>query len=102
MDINKLLSSLSYFSVFFAPFLFPIVAYFVTESNEVKSHAKSAFVSHLLPFVSIILAIIIAFIDIFSGGVAFTTVFWPIVIIIIVNVGVVIWNIIRGIQVLIQ
>ncbi|NQD52466.1 DUF4870 domain-containing protein, partial [Bacillus altitudinis] len=35
MRENKILSSLCYFSIFFAPFLFPIIVYFLGK-DEVK------------------------------------------------------------------
>jgi hypothetical protein len=49
MKGNNILSSLCYFSIFFAPFLLPIIVYFVAE-DEVKYHAKKAFWSHVFPY----------------------------------------------------
>ena len=37
MEGNKLLAALCYFSVFFAPFLFPIIVYFVTKHERVNN-----------------------------------------------------------------
>ena len=48
MSEHKVLSSLSYFSLFFAPILFPIVVYFLTK-GETKRHARNAFLSHIIP-----------------------------------------------------
>lgn len=53
MDTNKVLSSLSYFSLFFAPILFPIIVFFLTK-DETRNHAKNAFISHILPTVVLI------------------------------------------------
>src|SRR5699024_8196626 len=46
-----------YFSVFFAPFLFPIVVYFVV-GLEVKRHAKKALWSHFITLVVIFAGVI--------------------------------------------
>ena len=101
MEGNKLLASLCYFSVFFAPFLFPIIVYFVAKHERVKMHAKKSFLSHLIPVVIVLVAgglflffviigvdgwIGLPFIGVMIGGV--------------VHVVVIIWNIIKGIQVL--
>src|SRR5699024_315459 len=61
MEGNKILSSLCYFSIFFAPFLFPIIVYFVTE-EDVKVHAKRALWSHLIP-------LLILFLGVFGFGI---------------------------------
>ncbi|MGX1901530.1 uncharacterized protein DUF4870 [Thermolongibacillus altinsuensis] len=101
MNSNKLLSSLCYFSVLFAPFLFPIIVYFVTNDEVVKGHVKKALLSHLIPFGTVlvlgVLAIGSAFWNAdtvpvwFFAGIALSG---------IVNIVVVIWNIIKGIKVL--
>ncbi|KKI88493.1 membrane protein [Bacillus sp. SA1-12] len=100
---NKVLASINYFSVFFAPFLLPIAIYFIVDHSEVKQHAKKALVSHILPFLSII-AVIGAII--FSGysnlsEAAFLTVFFGGFIIVgLINLIVFIWNLVRGIKLL--
>lgn len=53
MDTNRLLSALAYFSIFFAPFLLPVILYFISPDREVKDHSKKALLSHLLPVVAI-------------------------------------------------
>ncbi|MEJ8778543.1 DUF4870 domain-containing protein [Pseudogracilibacillus sp. ICA-222130] len=53
MTENKVLSSLSYFSLFFAPVLFPIIVYFLT-NGETRRHARNAFASHIIPSVLLI------------------------------------------------
>src|SRR5699024_12199025 len=57
MNEKKILSALCYFSVFFAPFLFPIIVYFVV-GPEVKRHAKKALWSHFIPLV-VLFAVVI-------------------------------------------
>ncbi|MGG0188230.1 DUF4870 domain-containing protein, partial [Bacillus rhizoplanae] len=50
MKSNNILSSLCYFSIFFAPFLFPIIVFFIAE-GDVKYHAKKALWTHIIPFI---------------------------------------------------
>lgn len=51
MENTKLLSALNYLSVFFAPFIVPVIIYFAVKDPEVKRHAIRALISHVLPFV---------------------------------------------------
>ncbi|QHA93379.1 DUF4870 domain-containing protein [Bacillus sp. N1-1] len=95
MSVEKVMSSLCYFSVFFAPFLFPIIVYFVVRDEEVSYHAKRSIVSHLLPFLTIILAILAVFV--MDVGVVIILGF---ILFSLLNVVVFIWNIVKGIQVL--
>lgn len=58
MNNNKILSALCYISLLFAPFLLPLIVYFVIKDPEVKFHAKRALLSHSIPtFLAILLAI---------------------------------------------
>ncbi|WP_273851421.1 DUF4870 domain-containing protein [Guptibacillus spartinae] len=95
MSVEKVMSSLCYFSVFFAPFLFPIIVYFVVRDEEVSYHAKRSIVSHLLPFLTIILALFAIFV--MDVGVVIILGF---ILFSLLNVVVFIWNIVKGIQVL--
>lgn len=56
---NQILSSICYFSVFFLPFLLPIIIYFIADEDFVKQHAKRALVSHLVPVVLLVAGFII-------------------------------------------
>lgn len=103
MDQNKVFSSLCYFSIFFAPFLFPIVMYFIVDNKEVKGHAKKSLLSHIIPFIAYI--IIIGFLV--GGAVIDTTgdvFFWVFIsgmlIVGIMSVAIYIYNIVKGIKVL--
>ncbi len=49
MKSDKLLSSLCYFSVIFAPFLFPIIVFFFS-AGEVRSHAQKSLWIHIAPY----------------------------------------------------
>ncbi|WP_281889342.1 DUF4870 domain-containing protein [Paenibacillus sp. YYML68] len=54
METRRLLSAASYFSIFVAGFIIPIVIYFITNDSIVRYHAKKAFISHILPFFSLL------------------------------------------------
>jgi hypothetical protein len=101
METNKILSSLCYFSVFFAPFLFPIIVYFVAKEQQLKSHSKRALFSHILPFLTIIILAIISLFtfNTFGDGAGFALI-GGFVLAFIVNLIVFIWNIVQGIKVL--
>jgi hypothetical protein len=103
METNKVLSALCYFSIFFAGFLFPLIVYFVSDNPYVKKDAKAAFLSHLLPVVAVPLVIAGLFLDmgVFASG-AGLPIFTVIMIglAILLSVVVVIWNVYKGIKVL--
>jgi hypothetical protein len=107
VNANKVLASLCYFSIFFAGFIFPMIVYFVADHPEVKHHAKKAFLSHLIPAATILLFVVSAIFAGLTGGgsdVSFLVgsglVWIGFIVAGAVNLVVVVWNIIRGIQVL--
>ncbi|MDW0110851.1 DUF4870 domain-containing protein [Sporosarcina aquimarina] len=61
MDQTRLLSSLSYFSVFFAPLLLPFIVWLVADNQKVKYHSKRALISHLIPTILLVAASLISF-----------------------------------------
>jgi cytochrome c biogenesis factor len=100
---NKVLASLNYFSVFFAPFLLPIAIYFIVDHIEVRQHAKKALVSHIIPFLSILAVIGMIVFSGFSNPseVTFLTVFFGGFLVVgLINLIVFIWNIVKGIKLL--
>jgi hypothetical protein len=98
---NKVISSLCYFSVFFAGFIFPIAVYFIVNDPEVKKHAKSAFLSHLIPLLTIPVLIFLGVSAGISGSdVMMILMFIGIALSGILNLIVVIWNVVKGIKVL--
>jgi uncharacterized membrane protein len=104
LDSNKVLASLCYFSVFFAGFIFPIIAYFVSDDEYVKHHAKQAFLSHLIPLATAVFFFLAIVVGAFNYG-GFPEAFRGIAFLGFIMVGminfiVVIWNIIKGIKVL--
>ncbi|WP_437272693.1 DUF4870 domain-containing protein [Staphylococcus succinus] len=50
---EKLLAALSYFSVFFAPILFPIIVWILSD-KPVSTHAKKSLAYHILPYILMI------------------------------------------------
>ena len=105
MNNSKALSALNYFSVFFAPFIVPIIIYFISPDSEVKRHSIRALLSHVIPFIlGIILVIALFIVGVFSmqanGDKIFVT--W-----VLLTLGygllylvIVIWNVVQGIKVL--
>ncbi|MDR0269455.1 DUF4870 domain-containing protein [Paenibacillus sp.] len=101
MKEKNILSSLCYFSIFFAPFLFPIIVFFVA-SEDVKYHAKKSLLLHLVPYIIFIIGIAgSGFLGINGWGqTASGLVVTYVVISIILVIYVFVLNIIKGIKVL--
>jgi protein-S-isoprenylcysteine O-methyltransferase Ste14 len=101
METRKVLSALSYFSILFAAFIFPLVVFFATEDSETKNHAKKAFLSHLIPLAPSPLLVISLYFDaaVSSGDVPVYSIIVGILMVII-SIVVVIWNIVKGVKVL--
>ncbi|MFJ5964463.1 MULTISPECIES: hypothetical protein [unclassified Bacillus (in: firmicutes)] len=102
---QSIIASICYFSVFFMPFIVPIVAYFVVDQQETKRHAKRAFWSHLLPVAACCILIFgaIPFLLVTQANdslIPVMTVFILSIVIAISFLISVIWNIIQGIKVL--
>ncbi|WP_299093817.1 hypothetical protein [uncultured Metabacillus sp.] len=100
---NKVLASINYFSVFCAPFLLPIVIYFIVDHSEVKKHAKKALISHILPFLSILAvigAIIFSSFTNLSEASYLTIFFGGFIVVGLINLIVFIWNLVKGIKLL--
>ncbi|MFX3630137.1 MAG: DUF4870 domain-containing protein [Ectobacillus sp.] len=96
---EKLLAAGSYFSLFFAPFLFPIIIYFVVSKPQVKYHAKQAFVSHILPVLWLI-AFLVFLVFTRSLEAVSALVIFGFIGFGILNVIIAIWNIVKGVKVL--
>jgi len=113
VDNNRALSSLCYFSILFAPFLLPIIIYFVTVDREVKFHAKRSLLSHLIPVGLLIIAFVVFAIGMVSastvsfdgsnsgyGILATGLPFLFMIVYGIISLIVLIWNIVQGVKVL--
>ncbi|WP_203363570.1 DUF4870 domain-containing protein [Bacillus sp. REN10] len=102
MRASQVLSSLCYFSIFFAPFLFPVVVYFVAD-EEVKAHAKSAFWSHIIPFIVLVVGMILSGVlgigaqEEMAVGIGIVVTYG---IFVLIGLYFFIWNIVKGIKVL--
>jgi uncharacterized membrane protein len=97
VESNRIISSLCYFSIFFAGFIFPAVVYFIVNNPDVKHHAKRAFLSHMLPFLTLLPFIFIPFTG--MEGAALLS-FLTFGLFGLVSLIVVIWNVIKGILIL--
>lgn len=103
LETRKVLSALSYFSIMFAGFIFPLIVFFVSEDREVKRHARSAFLSHLIPLVPVPFVVFAAVTQFTVNDQSIPLFFLAAVAITIILLLIVfIWNIIKGVKVLIQ
>lgn len=102
METNKVLSALSYFSIFFAGILFPLIVWLVSSDKETKVHGKKAFLSHIILILPVPFIISSAIIFEMTGSQSEIPVMFIISVItsIVLSLIVVIWNLVRGIQVL--
>ncbi|MEH7332900.1 hypothetical protein V7161_09705 [Neobacillus drentensis] len=102
MDSRKVLSCLSYFSIFFAGFLFPLVVLIASSDKVTKMHAKKALLSHLIPLIPtpIVLFAVVYEVGNGVGNVPVFTII-SIVTLVILWVAVLIWNVVKGVKVLI-
>ena len=105
MDNSKALSALNYFSVFFAPFIVPIIIYFISPDPEVKRHSIRALLSHVIPFIlGIILVVTLFIVGVFSMQVNGDNVLATWVLLVLgyglLYLTIIIWNVVQGIKVL--
>ncbi|SOB99950.1 hypothetical protein SAMN05880501_102296 [Ureibacillus xyleni] len=106
MDNNKIISALCYISLLFAPFLLPLIVYFVVNNDEVKYHAKRAFISHLIPVAIGMLLGLFGLLGVFSVYSADTMNGFVIILFafmalyFLITVILMIWNLIQAVKVL--
>ena len=102
MDTRKVLSGLCYFSIFFAGILFPLVVMLASGDDVTKSHAKKAFLSHLIPLIPIPLLIFAIFSDLNAINNDAIPVFTLVSagIMVLLSLIVTIWNVIKGVKAL--
>ncbi|WP_036652166.1 DUF4870 domain-containing protein [Paenibacillus pini] len=93
--MRQLLSSLSYFSIFFAPFIFPIIVWIVARDAYVAKHSKRALLSHLFPFLAAIPLLYLTIIANHAGSI-----FGYVILFAVIYFGSFVYNIVKGIQVL--
>ena len=109
MENQKLLSAFSYLSIFFAPFIVPLVVYFISKDPDVKRHSIRALLSHLIPAVIGVLFFIIFIFSTVSISVtnlngdnpSFPIIWFAgFALYLLVSLGIVIWNIVQAIRVI--
>jgi hypothetical protein len=102
MDTRKVLSGLCYFSIFFAGILFPLVVMFASGDDVTKSHAKKAFLSHLIPLIPVPILIFAIFNDINAINNDAIPIFTLVTagIMVLVSLIITIWNVIKGVKAL--
>ncbi|MBT2762742.1 DUF4870 domain-containing protein [Paenibacillus sp. ISL-20] len=93
--MRQLLSSLSYFSIFFAPFILPLLVWIFSPDTYVAKHARRALFSHVFP---VIAAIPLIYMAVTSGS--FGSVIGYLILFGILYFGAFVYNVIMGIQVL--
>lgn len=93
--MRQLLSSLSYFSIFFAPFILPVLVWILSADAYVAKHARRALFSHIFP---VIAAIPLIYMAVTSGS--FGSIIGYLVLFGIIYFGAFVYNVIMGIQVL--
>ncbi|WML59100.1 DUF4870 domain-containing protein [Neobacillus sp. PS2-9] len=101
VETRKVLSSLCYFSIFFAGFIFPLVVYFASGDQGTKAHAKKSLFSHLIPLILmpvVVIAVLNDSVNIQNEIPIFTII--SIVALAITGIAVTIWNIVKGVKVL--
>jgi transcriptional regulator with XRE-family HTH domain len=101
---RNFLSSLCYFSIFFAPLFFPLLI-ILFEYEEVKQHGKRALISQLIPTATmifmIIIYMIIYFLSIQVEGIHVpnsTIVNGGMILFILITIGIAMWNIKEGVK----
>jgi len=100
MEDGKLLSSLSYFSIFFAPVLLPFIVLLVSNDQVVKKHAKSSMLSQLIPLIFLPFLIFSIFSSVMTYDEIPVLFLSLIVLHVITSFIVLIWNVVRGVKVL--
>ncbi|MCP8970611.1 hypothetical protein [Ectobacillus ponti] len=98
---KRLVAAGCYFSVLFAPFLFPVVVCFALPDAEVKWHAKRALISHLIPYGSLA-GLIVVWMSAPEGAVMAAGTFVVLLIMFLLSLISYIWNLVKGVQLLMK
>ncbi|MEC1179707.1 DUF4870 domain-containing protein [Metasolibacillus meyeri] len=104
MENRNILSALSYLSIFFAPFIAPIIIWLVSTDDTVRYHAKRALISHIIPIVlGILFGVFFIFTTIFGGAQEDATFFFlgfgGMLLYGLLYLAFVIWNIVQAVLV---
>ncbi len=105
MNSHKVMKSLSYFSILFAPIVVPLFIWVFADDKEVQHHAKTAFTTHVLPAISLFLSFAIfslVQISTDSANTAGFIAFTGVVSFVIFSILLFFFNIIRGVKMLVH
>ncbi|AFR99905.1 DUF4870 domain-containing protein [Lentilactobacillus buchneri] len=106
MSTNRIVNALSYLSIVFAPFIFPLIVWIVSDNNpDMHSTARHALILHLIPLVLTILTILVVGISgVISEKAAFAGFLFLalIALVILVDLAMFIYNLYLGIKILVQ
>ncbi|MGN7478439.1 DUF4870 domain-containing protein [Solibacillus silvestris] len=107
MDQSKGLSAISYLSFYFAPFILPLIIFFVSKDEFVKSNSQKACITQFIPIALGIIYMIYFFASALSWNDTFTahdffvsTYFIGFVLLVIIFFAAAIWNLVQAIKVL--
>ncbi|AEB73059.1 DUF4870 domain-containing protein [Lentilactobacillus buchneri] len=103
MSTNRIVNALSYLSIVFAPFIFPLIVWIVSDNNpDMHSTARHALILHLIPLVLTILVVGIS--GVISEKAAFAGFLFLalIALVILVDLAMFIYNLYLGIKILVQ
>ncbi|MBC2183533.1 DUF4870 domain-containing protein [Listeria sp. FSL L7-0233] len=105
MNDHRILNALSYFSILFAPIIVPVLIWIFAKSEEVSHHAKVALLTHIIPTIAGFLSFSSLFVTALLNGGIFTGMSFFLtgslfIFTLIAVVGLFIYNIVRGIQML--
>ncbi|MGG1876284.1 DUF4870 domain-containing protein [Paenibacillus campinasensis] len=93
--MKQLLSSLSYFSIFFAPFIFPFLVWVLSDNAYIARHARHALLSHLIPVIAAIPLIYLMFNAEVLGSVIMYLILFGLIYFLTF-----VYNVLKGVQVL--
>lgn len=96
MQTRYILASLSYFSIFFAGVIVPLVIWLVADDRYVKKHASQALFSHVVPYFLLVFVIFGFFSHQFMISFGFLILFG------LVILAMFIWNIVMGVKILME
>ncbi|MCH4164379.1 MAG: hypothetical protein LKF37_06285 [Lentilactobacillus diolivorans] len=106
MSEKKNINALSYFSIVFAPFIFPFIVWLLTANNkDVHETAKHAFLLHLIPVIlSILTLMLVGIMGLATKQTQATAIMFVILIVLValVDLSMFVYNLYLGIKILLS
>lgn len=96
METRHILAALSYFSIFFAGVIVPLVIWLVADDRYVKKHASQALFSHIVPYILLVVVIFGFFSQQFMFSLGIMLLF------ILAILAMFVWNIVMGVRILME